>query len=59
MLQPQKHGGYSDYETILTSDSPGVAAERLPGRNATSLGRLLSSDESISRLNSDQSGGQC
>jgi hypothetical protein len=28
MLQPQKHGGYSDYETILTDDSPAVAGTK-------------------------------
>jgi len=28
MLQPQKHGGYSDYETILTGDSPAVAGTK-------------------------------
>jgi hypothetical protein len=56
MLQPQKHGGYSDYQTILSDDCRGCAAGRFLGRNAISLWKVLISNKSVSRLNSDQPG---
>jgi hypothetical protein len=56
MLQPQKHGGYSDYRTILTDDCRGVPSGGFSVVNARSPEKVLSSDESVSHLKSDQSG---
>jgi len=56
MPQPQKRIGYSDYETILSDNCRGCAAGRLLDPNAISLWKVLISNKSVSRLNSDQSG---
>jgi hypothetical protein len=49
MPQPQKHGGYSDYQTILSDDCRGCAAGRLLDPNAISLWKVLISNKSVSR----------
>src|SRR5260221_14707797 len=56
MLQPQIRIGYSDYETTLTDICRWCAAGRLLDPNAISLWKVLISNKSVSRLNSEQSG---